>query len=181
MDYEYYEKYFSNAEHAIYLFSQINKWFAVLPPYNKILKDQIYNFDDLLNKYGFFFGNGRDGLHKDEPITWDTVTPNGVGDRNSAGNFYIRLNKFVPAVLENIVFYDGYMFADLREMNRNITNFFDGYIALLKSYTAVHEIFKPFITEYLHRKENFISDNEPARYYEVLKTMQLKAFRVFSA
>lgn len=176
MDYEYYEKYSSNAEHAIYLFSQINKWLAVLPPYDKILQDQIYTFDDLLNKYSFFFDDGRDELHKDDPITWDTVTPNGVGDCNSAGNFYIRLNKFVPTALEDIEFYDGNMFADLREINRSITNFFDGYIAFLKSYTAVHEIFKPFITEYLHRKETFISDNELARYYEEFKNNAVKSF-----
>lgn len=176
MDYEYYENYSSNAEHAIYLFSQINNRIAVLPPYDKILQDQIYTFDDLLNKYSFFFDDGRDELHEDDPITWETVTPNGVGDCNSAGNFYIRLNKFIPTVLEDIEFYDGYMFADLQEMNREITNFFDGYIAFLKSYTAVHEIFKPFITEYLHRKETFISDNELASYYEEFKNKANKSF-----
>ena len=118
MDYEYYENYSSNAKHAIYLFSQINNRIAVLPPYDKIFQDQIYTFDDLLNKYRFFFDDGRDELRKDDPITWETVTPNGVGDCNSAGNFYIRLNKFVPTVLEDIEFYDGNMFADLQEMNR---------------------------------------------------------------
>lgn len=176
MDYEYYENYSSNAENAIYLFSQINNQIAILPPYDKILQDQIYTFDDLLNKYSFFFDDGRDELHEDDPITWETVTPNGVGDCNSAGNFYIRLNKFIPTVLEDIEFYDGNMFADLQEMNREITNFFDGYIAFLKSYTAVHEIFKPFITEYLHRKETFISDNELARYYEEFKNKANKSF-----
>ena len=179
MDYEYYENYSSNTENAIYLFSQINNRIAVLPPYDKILQDQIYTFDDLLNKYSFFFDDGRDELHEDDLITWETVTPNGVGDCNSAGNFYIRLNKFVPTVLEDIEFYDGNMFADLQEMNREITNFFDGYIAFLKSYTAVHEIFKPFITEYLRRKETFISDNELARYYEEFKNKAIKSFSGF--
>ena len=163
MDYEYYENYSSNAEHAIYLFSEINNWITALPPYDKILPDQIYTFDDLLNKYSFFFDDGRNEYDRDDPITWETVTPNGVGDCNSAGNFYIRLNKFVPTALEDIEFYDGNIFADLQDMNKEITNFFDGYIALLKSYTAVHEIFKPFITEYLHQKETLISDHELAR------------------
>lgn len=176
MDYEYYENYSSNSEHAIYLFSEINNWITALPPYDKILQDQIYTFDDLLNKYSFFFDDGRDEYDRDDPITWETVTPNGVGDCSSAGNFYIRLNKFVPTALEDIEFYDGNIFADLQDMNKEITNFFDGYIALLKSYTAVHEIFKPFITEYLHQKETFISDHELARYYEGFKNKVMKSF-----
>lgn len=58
MDYEYYENYSSNGENAIYLFSQINNRIAVLTPYDKILQDQIYTFEDLQSFLYYDFLSG---------------------------------------------------------------------------------------------------------------------------
>ena len=60
----------------------------------------------LSNEYSLFFEDGRDDSEIEDPITWETVTPNGVGDCDDNGVFYILLNKFVPISFEEIYFFD---------------------------------------------------------------------------
>lgn len=106
------------------------------------------------NEYSLFFEDGRDDSEIEDPITWETVTPNGVGDCDDNGVFYILLNKFVPISFEEIYFFDFDKIAHLEELNEKITAFFDEYIALLFHYASVQDIFKPFIKKYLNKMKH---------------------------
>ena len=176
MHYEDHQKYSSNVDWAIESFDKVNKWITGLPPYNKILSGRIYTFDELLNEYSLFFEDGRDDSEIEDPITWETVTPNGVGDCDDNGVFYILLNKFVPISFEEIYFFDFDKIAHLEELNEKITAFFDEYIALLFHYASVQDIFKPFIKKYLNKNETFISDAELAVCYDKFKIDYIKNF-----
>ena len=50
MYYEDHQKYSSNVDWAMELFDKVNKRITGLPPYNKILSDRIYTFDELLRQ-----------------------------------------------------------------------------------------------------------------------------------
>ena len=69
------------------------------------------------NEYSLFFEDGRDDSEIEDPITRETVTPNGVGDCDDNGVFYILLNKFVPVSFEEIYFFDFDKLAQLEELN----------------------------------------------------------------
>ena len=108
----------------------------------------------LSNEYSLFFEDGRDDSEIEDPITWETVTPNGAGDCDDNGVFYILLNKFVPTSFEEIYFFDFDKIAHLEELNEKITAFFDEYIALLFYYASVQDIFKPFKKNTLIKKKH---------------------------
>ena len=55
MDYEDYIKYNSNVYQAMKYIDELNKFLKKLPPYNKILDEQIIKLDDILNGHSYFF------------------------------------------------------------------------------------------------------------------------------
>jgi len=57
---------------------------------------------------------------------------------------------------------------ELREVNRNISSFFDIYIKFLNAYLQIQRIYKPFICDYLHRKEAILLPSEVAQCFEQL-------------
>ncbi len=166
MDYGYYEHYNDNVREALSLFNSINKkWLLKLPPYNSIFRHSITTLEDVLNKHSFVFDDGIDP-YGDPRITWDTVTETGYGEQLDNGNFVIRLTKFIPHEPERIKEYDADMQEALLDLNRAIEKFFGGYIHFLETCRAVHRIFKPFLTEYLHRKGAFPQEDDLAKYFE---------------
>lgn len=166
MDYEYYEHYNDTVRAASVIFNKINKkWLLKLPPYNSIFRDSITTLEDLLNKHSYVFDDGIDS-YDDQIITWDTVTEFGYGEQLDNGNFTIRLTKFIPDEPEEMNEYDSYMQERLLKFNRAIEKFFEDYILFLETYCAVHRIFKPFLTEYLHRKGTFPQEDELAKCFE---------------
>lgn len=166
MDYDYYKNYNDNVREASALFNSINKkWLLILPPYNSIFRHSITTLEDVLNKHSFVFDDGIDP-YGDPRITWDTVTETGYGEQLDNGNFTIRLTKFIPHEPERIKEYDADMQEALLDLNRAVEKFFGDYIHFLEIYRAVHRIFKPFLTEYLHRKGAFPQEDDLAKYFE---------------
>lgn len=166
MDYEYLEHYDDNVRAASYLFDSINKkWLFKLPPYNSIFRNSITTIEDVLNKHSLVFDDGIES-HNDTIITWDTVTPTGFGEQLDNGNYTIRLTKFFPDEIALMHDFDADMQDALIVLNRDIEKFFDGYIRFFETYRAVHRIFKPFLTEYLHRKGTFPQENDLANCFE---------------
>ena len=71
---------------------------------------------------------------------------------------------------------DKYMGEELREANRNISAFFDIYIKFLSAYLQVQRIYKPFITDYLNRKDAFPAPSETAELFEQFNHGKSKNF-----
>lgn len=165
MDYDHYENYNRNVCDASSIFDKINHWLLKLPPYKNILRFPIRTLEDLLNDYPLFFDDGMSD-ESDICITPDTVTERGFGEILDNGNYTIRLTKFVLYEPKSLTSYGHEANEDLLDFNRDVKEFFDNYIAFLNSYIAVHRVFKPFITEYLHSKNGFPQQNDIAELFE---------------
>lgn len=163
MDYELHSQYNANVYKAMAIFEQINERLKTLPPYDKIISDY-YTLDDLLNRYDIFFEDGIDNY--DEDITWETSTKYGTGEINNEGHGVLRLHTFCPEDIEEIKKYDKEMVELLFRFNSALSDFFDHYISLLESYKTIFEIFKPFIDDYLHYKETYLSSSELAKVFD---------------
>ncbi|MCD8025744.1 MAG: hypothetical protein LUF33_02130, partial [Clostridiales bacterium] len=161
MSYDNLKNYNKNVYLAIAIFQKIDSWMRNLPPYKHLLSRNAFGFDDLLNHHSFFFDDGQNEF--DEPITWDTVSEFGCGEQNEFGNWQIRIHKFSPIGYEENELTDENMREALRETNRDISNYFNQHIEFLKSYITIHQVFKPFIKDYLHHKETSINANEMAQ------------------
>lgn len=161
MDYELHSEYNSNVYRALSIFEQIHNLLNKLPPYNKIIKPDYRKLDDLINKYDIFFEDGLDD--SDEEITWETSTKYGTGEINNNGHCVLRLHTFCPVDLDDIKDYEKEMVEYLHEFHEDLTDFFNQYISLLKSYKTVFEIFKPFIDDFLHRSGTFPTAAELAK------------------
>jgi hypothetical protein len=176
MDFEEYTRYSDYVYAAIRIFTKLNALLEKLPPYNQIIHFPIKTLDDLLNEQTLFFYDGRDP-NDDSPITWDTITSVGFGDQMDNGNFFIRRTSFIPDDPEHMKEYDADMLQSLLEFNNDMIAFFDGYIDFLKSYIAVHTVFKPFVAEYLHRNNSFPSANDVAQCFEEFNKSEGQCFR----
>ena len=174
MDYEIYCRYNSNVYKAIGIFETIHNSLRFLPPYDKIIGEEYMKLDDLLNKYDIFF---EDGIDDYNDIDWDTVTEFGTGEINELGNGVLRLHTFLPQDSDKVKEYDKEMTEWLFEFHRKLNSFFNGYISLLESYRTVFEIFKPFIDEYLHKKETYLSANELAKSFDEFNKTHAKNFQ----
>ena len=164
LDYDLQRKYNSTVYEAISIFEQIHNKLKKLPPYNKIIKPDYMKLDDLINKYNVFF---EDGLNDyDEEITWETSTKYGTGEITDSGHGILRLHTFFPDDAEEIKKYDKDLVEFLVKFNSAIDNFFESYISLLESYKAIFEIFKPFIDEFLHHKETYLTSTELAKAFD---------------
>ena len=164
LDYELQSKYNSNVYEAISIFEHIHDKLKKLPPYNKIIRPDYMKLDDLINKYDEFF---EDGLKDyDEEITWETSTKYGTGEITDSGYGRLRLHTFLPDDAEEIKKYDKDMVELLVKFNSAIEFFFESYISLLESYKNIFEIFMPFIDEFLHHKETYLTPTELAKAFD---------------
>ena len=177
MDYQDYKNYNSTVYKAMSLAESLNKIMKKMPPYNKILGNQIVKLDDILNSYGYFFEDGLD--YEDYAygqFDEDTVNEYGVGEKDEAGNYSMRLYNFQLCPPEHIDMEDDDIRHSLHELNQTISGFFDMYIKFVTAYFQVHEIYKPFLIEYFHQKEVFPTGNEVAEYFEDFNTSKAKNF-----
>ena len=136
--YNYRERYNDYVYGAMDTFRRIDSWLAKLPPYNKILRFPRKPFNDLLNEHSIVFEDGID-YDNDEMITEDTVNEYGFGYKDDCGNYNIYINNFQLIEFEHL---DGKDFIqDVIDANREITNYFDGYIMFVTSCLEVEKIF----------------------------------------
>ncbi len=177
MDYQDYKNYNSTVYKAMSLTESLNKIMKKLPPYNKILGNQIVKLDDILNSYGYFFEDGLD--YEDYAygqFDEDTVNEYGVGEKNEMGNYSMHLYKFQLCEPKYIEVENDDIRHSLHELNQTISGFFDMYIKFVTAYFQVHEIYKPFLTEYFHQKETFPTGSETAEYFNDFNTSKAKNF-----
>ena len=166
MDYYDFSEYNKNVYSAIGLLDDLNQIVSSLPPFDKILKLPFTKLDDILNNFDLFF---EDGLQPMD-YSYGTVDENytneyGYGEKDDE-HYFLRLIKFDLKTLSESDLEDKYMADELREVNRNISSFFDIYIKFLNAYLQVHQIYKPFICDYIHRKEAFLTASETAQCFE---------------
>ncbi|MBD5080667.1 MAG: hypothetical protein HDT44_02760 [Ruminococcaceae bacterium] len=175
MDYQDYINYNDTVCESMRFTDELNKMLKKLPPYNKILGDQIARLDDILNNHNYFFENGIDlnEYYYDE----DTVTEYGMGEKDEYGNYTMRLFKFQLQPTERIDMEDDDTRLSLHELNQAVSGFFDMYIKLVTAYMQVHEIYKPFLTKYFHQKEAFPTGSESAQYFEDFNRANTGNFR----
>lgn len=72
----------------------------------------------------------------------------------------------MPADPGELLEYEPSMLEYVEELNTAISAFFENYISLLECYRAVHHVYKPFISEYLHQRGSFPQENDLAKFYE---------------
>ena len=164
MDYELHSEYNSNVYKAMSIIERIHHKLKNLPPYNKIIKPDYMKLDDLINKYDIFFEDGLDDY--DEEITWETSTKYGTGEINDKGHGVLRLHTFCPDDLEDIRKYDKEWTELLYKFHDALNDYFNQYIVFLESYKTVFEIFKPFIDDFLHHKETYLTASELAKVFD---------------
>lgn len=178
MDYQDYINYNDTVYKSMSFTDSLNKILKKLPPYNKILSDQITRLDDILNIYSYFF---EDGLDSDDyaygQFNEDTVNEYGIGEKNDIGNYSIRLFKFQLSPPEHIDMEDDDTRHSLRELNHNISAFFDFYIGYVTAYLQVHEVYKLFLIKHYHQKQSFPTANEIAQYFNDFNSSQSKNFK----
>lgn len=167
MDYYDFSSYNKNVYSAMTMLEDINQIVSSLPPFNKILKLPLAKLDDILNSFDLFF---EDGLHPMD-YSYGIVDENyaneyGYGEKDDYDHYFLRLIRFDLKPLKESDLEDKYMGEELREANRNISSFFDVYIKFLNAYLQIQRIYKPFICDYLHRKEAFLSPSEVAQCFE---------------
>ena len=165
MDYQDYQNYNTNIYDVTKILDTINSWLMKLPPYKKILVQPIRRLEDIINKYSIFFEDGLE-YYEREHITWETVSEYGVGEIDEYGRGWIHLHKFEPDEPEDIGKYDKELLYDLQDFNSEISKFFDEYISFIESYLTVHRTFAPFINDFLHHKETFLSATELAKTFD---------------
>ena len=175
MDYELHSEYNSNVYKAISIFEHINDNLKMLPPYDKIIKPEHMKLDDLINEYDIFFEDGIDNY--DEEITWETSTKYGTGEINEEGHGILRLHTFCLDDLEHIKDYEKEMVELLYKFNIELEEFFNRYIVLLESYKSVFEIFQPFIDDFLHCKETYLTPAELAKVFDEFNKTRGKSFQ----
>lgn len=167
MDYYDFSGYNNNVYSAMNLLEDLNQIISSLPPFDKILNYPLTKLDDILNSFDLFF---EDGLQPTD-YSYGVVDENyankyGYGEKDDNGNYFLRLIRFDLRPLKESDLEDKYMGEELREVNRNISSFFDIYIKFLNAYLQVQQIYKPFICNYLHRKEAFLTAGETAQCFE---------------
>ena len=178
MDYEYYINYNDTVYESMRFTDEINKIMKKLPPYNKILDDQITRLDDILNEFSFFFENGmttEDYIYGQ--FNEDTINEYGTGEKNEQGYYSMRLFKFQLLPTEHINMENDDTRLSLQELNQAISDFFDMYIGFVTAYMQVHEIYKPFLTKYYHQREAFPTESESAQYFENFNKENANGFR----
>lgn len=166
MEHEIFSRYNDNVCAAMNLLEEINNIIFSLPPFDKIPGYPAVKLDDILNKYDRFFKDGLDPMDYSLGIVdEDFVNEYGYGEKDEYGNYSLRLNRFDLRPLRKDDLADEDIADDLRDLNESISSFFDMYINFLNAYIQVHEIYKPFIRNWLNRNETFPTTEETAQYF----------------
>lgn len=167
MDYYDFSGYNNNVYAAMNLLEDLNQIISSLPPFDKSLNYPLTKLDDILNGFDLFFEDGLQPTDYSYGIVDENYTNEyGYGEKDDNGNYFLRLIRFDLRPLKESDLEDKYMAEELREVNRNISSFFDIYIKFLNAYLQVQQIYKPFIRDYLHRKEAFLTASETAQCFE---------------
>ena len=128
MDYEDYMNYNDTVYDSMLFTDGVNRIMKKLPPYNKILDEQITRLNDILNKFRFFF---EDGMTTEDYIygqfNEDTVNEYGTGEKDERGYYSMRLFKFELLPTEHINMENDDTRLSLQELNQAISDFFDIY------------------------------------------------------
>ena len=167
MDYYDFSEYNKNVYSAMGLLEDLNQIVLSLPPFDKILKLPFTKLDDILNSFDLFFEDGLQPMDYSYGIVDKNFTNEyGYGEKDDDDHYFLRLIRFDLKSLKESDLEDKYMTDELREVNRNISSFFDIYIKFLNAYLQIQRIYKPFICDYLHRKETFLTASEAAQCFE---------------
>ncbi len=167
MDYYDFSEYNKNVYSAMSVLEEINQIISSLPPFDKILNHPLTKLDDILNSFDLFFEDGLQPTDYSHGIVDENFANEyGYGEKDDCENYYLRLIRFDLKPLKESDLEDNYVGEELREANRNISAFFDIYIKFLHAYTQVQQIYKPFICDYLHRKNAFLTASETAQCFE---------------
>lgn len=151
MSYNHIENYNSAVYKAMRIFAQINEWIYSLPPYNKSLNKPMPELEYFLNNYQILFERPNKNV---STLNYEEY----------------HLTKFIPYVPKKI---KPFFLEEMAKFESEIRKLFDVYITFLESYMAVFEIFKPFIDEYLHSKETFLSNTEIADCFQYFNNERL--------
>ena len=122
------------------IFKQVNEWIYSQPPYNKSLHKPMPELEYFLNNYQILFERPAKGVSTEYHLT-----------------------KFIPKETKN---FEAYYRELLVEFENELRKYFALYINFIESYVAVFETFKPFIDEFLHCKETFLSAIEIADLFD---------------
>lgn len=162
MAYDLIQNYNDNVYSAMRKIRDIDNMLGSLPPYDKLHQFNSITLEDILNQYTFLFEDGINYFEDERPEE-DTANEFGFAERSENGNYYMHLHTFLPVEID----YTDYDIVErTEEANKDITQYFDGYISFLESYIAVHKVFRPFIENYLHRSGTFPTANEVASYFD---------------
>jgi len=177
MDHYDFSQYNDNVYAAMNLVEKLNDKISSLPPFDKILNLHIVKLDDILNGYDCFFEDGFSNIVSAcYNINEDFVNGYGYGEKDDSGNYFLRLTRFDLRPLDKKDLADEYIVDDLRELNSSISAFFDHYIDFLNSYLQVQQIYKPFICDYLHSKEAFLTASGTALCFDKFNREKGKKF-----
>lgn len=136
MDHEIFSRYNDIVRAAMNLLDEINNIIFSLPPFDKTPSYTTVKLDDILNKYAYFFENGLDSRgYSPNKVDEDFVNEYGYGEKDEYDNYSLRLNRFDLRPLKKDDLADEDTADDLRELNANISSFFDMYIGFLNAYT----------------------------------------------
>ncbi len=163
MSFDAIEHYDENVHTAMDIFRRINGLLNKLPPYNHLLSKNRMTLDDILNDHQFFFEDGIDYGYDREPIDWNTVNEYGTGEQTDSGNWRIRIEKFYPVGYETVDLFNDDVYYSLQSLNQSIEEYFDEHIEFVRACIKIKNVFKPFITDYLHSKNTFLNANEVAQ------------------
>lgn len=167
MDYNDFSGYNSYVYSAMNLLEDLNQIISSLPPFDKILKLPLIKLDDILNSFDLFFEDGLQPMDYSYGVVDENyANAYGYGEKDDDDHYFLRLIRFDMKPLKEADLEDKYMGEELREANRNISAFFDIYIKFLSAYLQVQRIYKPFITDYLNRKDAFPTSSEAAELFE---------------
>lgn len=167
MEYENFSRYNDNVCDAMSLLEKLNNIILSLPPFDKTEGYSVIKLDDILNGYSVFFKDGLSSMdYALGNVDEDFVNEYGNGEKDEEGNYSLRLCRFELLPLDKFDLEDEDIADDLRELNGSISAFFDIYLNFLNAYTQVQTIYKPFIRDYLHGKEAFLSPGEAAQCFE---------------
>lgn len=111
---------------------------------------------------------------------WDVVSEYGVGKVDEEGFARFRLHKFELYDPEEIRKFNKRDLEELQELNCELETLFDQYISFVESYLSVHKIFKPFIDEFLHRKETYLTPAGLAKAFDRFNKTRGNSINLFS-
>ena len=148
MDYYNFSEYNKNVYSAMSVLEDINQIIPSLPPFDKIMNHPLTKLDDILNSFDLFFEDGLQPTDYSHGIGDENFTNEyGYGEKDDCENYFLRLIRFDLKPFKESDLEDKYMGGELREVNRNISSFFDIYIKFLRAYTQVQQIYKLFICD----------------------------------